>query len=128
MVLDSSAIVAILTEELGFEALLTKIEAAEAVAVGTPTLLECTMVLASRLTQDPRVAVETLMRRLSVQIVPFTIDHSDAASEAFLRYGRKRHPAGLNYGDCMSYAVAAVAGMPLLYTGNDFARTDIRTA
>ncbi len=128
MVLDSSAVVAILSQELGFEALLTKIEAAETVAVGTPTLVECIMVLSSRLTEDPRVAVEALMRRLNVQIVPFTVDHYDAASEAFRRFGRKRHAAALNYGDCMSYAIAALAGMPLLFTGKDFARTDIRAA
>jgi len=68
------------------------------------------------------------VRRLAVQLVPFTAEHSDAAIDAFVRYGKGRHPAALNFGDCQSYAVAVVAGMPLLFTGNDFARTDISPA
>ena len=68
------------------------------------------------------------LRRVNAQVVPFTEEHFDAAVEAFQRFGRGRHPAGLNFGDCMSYAVATVAGLPLLFTGQDFARTDITTA
>jgi ribonuclease VapC len=128
MVLDTSAIVAILLKEPGFEALLAKIEAAPVVAVGTPTLLECAMVMASRVTQDARVIVTGVLRKMNAQVVPFSEEHFDAAIEAFLRFGRGRHPAGLNFGDCTSYAVAVVAGLPLLFTGGDFARTDIPAA
>ena len=128
MILDTSAIVAILLQEPGYEALLDQIDAAATVAVGAPTLLECTMVMTSRLTRDARVVIATALRTMNAQIVPFTDEHYDAAVEAFLRFGRGRHPAGLNFGDCMSYAAAAVSGLPLLFTGNDFSRTDIVSA
>ena len=128
MILDTSVIVAILLKESGFERLLDRIDAGPTVAVGAPTLLECAMVMASRVSQDARVLVAAFLRGMNVQVIPFTPEHYDAAIEAFLRFGRGRHPAGLNFGDCMSYAVAAVSGLPLLFTGNDFARTDIVSA
>jgi len=86
------------------------------------------MVLASRLKGDPRMAVAGALRRMDAQIVPFTEEHFDAALDAFLRYGKGRHPAGLNFGDCQSYAIASVAGLPLLFTGSDFARAGIPAA
>ncbi len=128
MVLDSSAIVAIHLREPGFEQLVAKIHQAEVVAVGVPTVLESAMVLTTRLSQDARGLVLGSLQRISAEIVPFTEAHLDFAIEAFVRFGRGRHPAGLNFGDCMAYAVAALAGLPLLYTGEDFARTDIAAA
>jgi len=128
MVLDTSAIVAIVLQEPGFEQLVEKIAMARTVAVATPTLLECAMVLTSRLRLDARIVINGLARKMNAQVVPFTEEHFEAAFEAFQRFGRGRHPAALNFGDCMSYAVAAVAGVPLLFTGNDFARTDITAA
>jgi len=86
------------------------------------------MVLSARTRQDARMEIARSLRRLQIQVIPFTEEHFDAAAEAFLRYGKGRHPAALNFGDCMSYAVAALSGLPLLYTGNDFAQTDIRAA
>ena len=68
------------------------------------------------------------LRRLDAEVVPFNEEHLDAALAAFIRFGRGRHPAALNFGDCMSYAVASVSGMPLLFTGEDFSRTDIAQA
>ena len=128
MVLDSSAIVAIHLREPGHERLIESIDAAEVVVVGVPTLLEAAMVLTSRLGQDARPVVFAFLRRLEAEVVPFNEEHLDAAITAFLRFGRGRHPAALNFGDCMSYAVASVAGMPLLFTGEDFRRTDIAQA
>ena len=125
MVLDTSAIVAIHLKEPGFRQLIEKIDRASIIAVGVPTLLETTMVLSARLSQDARLLVAGSLKRMDAEIVPFTADHLDVAAEAFLRFGRGRHPAGLNFGDCMAYAVAAVAGLPLLYTGDDFGKTDI---
>ena len=126
--LDTSAIVAIVLREPGFEDLLGKIEQARVVAVGTPTLTECSMVLSSRLQVDARLVIRSVLRRMNAQVVPFTEEHFDAAADAFLRFGTGRHPAGLNFGDCLSYAVASVSGLPLLFTGDDFTRTDIRAA
>ncbi len=128
MVLDSSAIVAIHLREPGHEPLIDKIDAAEAVIVGVPTLLEAAMVLTARLGQDARPMILAFLRRVEAEVIPFNEEHLDAAATAFIRFGRGRHPAALNFGDCMSYAVASVAGMPLLSTGEDFKRTDIPQA
>lgn len=128
MVLDSSAIVAIHLREPGHERLIERIDAAAVVAVGVPTLLETAMVLTSRLGQDARPMIFAFLRRLEAEVVPFNEEHLDAATTAFIRFGRGRHPAALNFGDCMSYAIASVAGMPLLFTGADFSQTDIAQA
>lgn len=128
MVLDSSAIVAIHLQETGHERLTEAIERAEVVAVGVPTLLETTLLLSSRLGQDPRALLLSFVRRIEAEVVPFNEEHLQAATSAFFRFGRGRHPAALNFGDCMAYAIASVAGMPLLFTGNDFAQTDIDRA
>jgi ribonuclease VapC len=128
MVLDSSAIVAIHLREPGHERLIERIDTAEVVVLGVPTLLETAMVLTARLGQDARPTIFAFLRRLEAEVVPFNEEHLDAAITAFIRFGRGRHPAALNFGDCMSYAVASVAGMPLLFTGEDFRRTDIAQA
>jgi ribonuclease VapC len=128
MVLDSSAIVAIHLRESGHERLIDRIDAAEVIVVGAPTLLESVMVLTARLGHDARPMLFAFLRRLEAEVVPFNQEHMDAAATAFIRFGRGRHPAALNFGDCMSYAVASVAGMPLLFIGEDFSRTDIAQA
>ncbi len=128
MVLDSSAIIAMVMKEAGFERLVAKSEEATLLAVGAPTLLETMMVLTSRLGYESRSIVEGFLQHNDVQVIAFTPDHFDAALAAFLRFGRRRHPAGLNFGDCMAYAIASVSGLPLLYTGGDFAQTDIMAA
>jgi ribonuclease VapC len=132
VVLDSSAIVAIHLKEPGCERLLDVIDTAvgksEALVIGVPTLLETAMVLTARLGQDARPLLSVFLRRIDAEVVAFQQEHLDAAMMAFLRFGRGRHPAALNFGDCMAYAVASVAGMPLLFTGGDFSRTDIDRA
>jgi ribonuclease VapC len=128
VVIDSSALVALYLKEAGYETVLGKIASATVAVIGAPTLLETAMVLSSRTRLDARLALMTVLRRLRVEVVPFSEEHYDVAAEAFLRYGKGRHPAGLNFGDCMSYAVAAVSGLPLLYAGDDFALTDIAAA
>jgi ribonuclease VapC len=128
MVLDSSAIVAIHLRDPGHEWLIGKIDAAEVIVVGAPTLLETIMVLNARFSQDARPMIFAFLRRLQCEVVPFNEEHLDAAVTAFVRFGRGRHPAALNFGDCISYAVASVAGLPLLFIGEDFSRTDITPA
>ena len=128
MVLDSSAIVAIHLKETGHDRLIEALDKSEVVVVGVPTLLETAMVLTARLGQDARPLLSAFLRRLEAEVVAYNEEHLDAATTAFLRFGRGRHPAALNFGDCMSYAVAAVAGMPLLFTGEDFNQTDIARA
>jgi ribonuclease VapC len=83
------------------------------------------MVLSSKLKRDARPLLNEFLRDAEVEIVPFTGEHADAATSAFLRYGKGRHPAGLNFGDAMACAIARVSGFPLLYLGDDFAKTDL---
>jgi ribonuclease VapC len=128
MILDTSALVSIQIEAPGFQTLFRKIEEAPQVVIGAPILFEAAMVLSGRTGTDARFSLSRGLRRLGVEIVPFTEEHYEAAVSAFLRYGKGRHPAGLNFGDCMSYALAVVSGLPLLYTGNDFALTDVQAA
>lgn len=98
------------------------------VLIGTPSLLEATMVLSSRRGGDASQEVREFLAILGAQIVPFTEEHAVVAHDAFLRYGKGNAPAKLNLGDCMAYAVAKVANLPLLFVGNDFTRTDIPAA
>ena len=128
MVLDSSAIIAIELQEPGFERLIDRIGDAKAVVIGIPTMFETAIVLSMRRGQDARPWLRGFLRSTKAEAVLFTDEHLDAAIDAFLRFGKGRHRAALNFGDCMAYAVAAVAGLPLLYTGNDFAQTDIPAA
>jgi ribonuclease VapC len=128
MVVDSSALVSIVIEESGHERLLQKALSASVTVIGAPLAYEAAMVLSRRLHKDARPMLNGLLRNISADIVPFTEEHYEAAVSAFLRYGKGRHPAGLNFGDCMSYALAVVSGLPLLYIGNDFSKTDITAA
>jgi len=129
MVLDSSAVVAVLGQERDSESLETALDKAGTLAIGAPTLFETTMVAVGRFGEAAgRVAVERFCADWEVEVVPFEARHYRVAAAAFVRYGKGRHPARLNYGDCMTYATAQVAGVPLLFTGEDFARTDVLSA
>ena len=125
MVLDSSAIVAIVLREPGSEQLASALDRAPTVGIGVPTLLEAGLVLSSRVPQDARLVLAEFLRRSEVAVIPFTEEHYQVAVDAFYRYGKGRHPAALNFGDCLAYAVARVSGMPLLFRGDDFSKTDI---
>jgi ribonuclease VapC len=83
------------------------------------------MVLTSKLQDRARPIIDEFLRRTGVEIVPFTDEHYRVAVSAFQRYGKGRHPAALDFGDCLSYAVARLSGMPLLFTGDGFSKTDI---
>jgi ribonuclease VapC len=128
VILDTSALVAIIRHEQGSDGLLDKIDAAEQLGAGVPTLLEATIVLVRRHGPTGRVALSAFLQERGVVAIPFEVSHWSAASEAFLRFGKGRHPAGLNFGDCMSYAAARIADQPLLFIGGDFAKTDIPPA
>ena len=125
MIVDTSAIVAVVLREPGFQAVVDCLEGDEPVAVGAPTLTEAALVLSARLDRDARPKLARLLQEYEIAIVPFAAAHWDEATEAFLRFGKGRHPAALNYGDCMSYAVAKLADQPLLCVGRDFAQTDL---
>lgn len=96
--------------------------------VAAPTLVETTMVLAGRRRRQAVGDVDSLVEELGITVVPFGERECHAAVAAFLRFGRGRHPAALNFGDCLAYAAAAVAGDSLLFVGDDFGLTDITPA
>ena len=125
MTLDSSALVAVLFAEPGYLDLVDRILEAEEVKIGAPTLVEASIVVAGRRRAPARGEVEGLIRELGVTVVPFGERHWQAAVDAFMRFGRGRHQAALNLGDCFAYATAKVAGDALLFVGDDFRRTDI---
>ena len=128
MTLDSSALVAILFAEPGHLDLVDRILQAEVVRVGTPTLVETETVLSARRGKRAATDVQDLLEELHVTVVPFGESDWHAAVRAFEQFGRGRHEAGLNFGDCLSYAVAAVASDSLLFVGDDFTSTDITPA
>lgn len=128
MVLDSSAVVAVVLKEAGYQDLLAKIEAAPGVAIGAPTLVETLIVLTARLHREALPVLKELLLAAEAEVIPFSEDHSHVALRAHLRFGKGRHPAALNFGDCLSYATASIARQPLLFVGNDFSRTDIVAA
>lgn len=128
MIVDSSAIVAIALKEPGYEELVAKLRAAENVGIGTPTLTEAGMVLSARLEIESQALLDRFLHDFRVTPVDFGQQHWREALEAFRRFGKGRHPAALNFGDCMSYAIARLAGHPLLFVGDDFPRTDIESA
>jgi ribonuclease VapC len=128
MILDTSAIVAISLKEPGFEELLEKLIDAPSVAVGVPTLTETAIVLSARVRQDARAFLARFLLEGSVSTVPFGDAHFSMAVDAWLRCGKGRHAAALDFGDCLSYATAKLAAESLLCTGDDFPMTDLELA
>ena len=128
MTIDSSALIAILFSEPGYLELVDAILEADVVRVGAPTLVETGIVLAGRRGSPVGGELDGLIRELGVTIVPFGEAEWQRALDASNRYGRGRHAAALNFGDCLAYATAAVAGDTLLFVGHDFRKTDVRPA
>lgn len=126
--LDSSAVVAIALAEpeaADFNRLIATQEA----LIGTPTLLEVHLVLSQRSAGGAKEFLNDLLERRSIHLVPFNLEMYRLAQSAFDRYGKgKKDPARLNFGDCLSYAVAKFHAVPLLFKGDDFRLTDIRPA
>ncbi len=128
MTLDSSALVAILFAEPGYLDLVDRILEADHVRVGAPTLVEAGMVFTGRRGARSAESVEGLVRELNVTVVQFGEAEWLLAMEAFRRFGRGRHAAALNFGDCLSYATARAGRDSLLFVGDDFSKTDITSA
>ena len=92
------------------------------------THVELSMVIESQLGPDGTLQAETFLRRAGIVLEPVTVEQGQLASQAFRDFGKGRHPAGLNFGDCFAYALAKATGEPLLFKGKDFALTDIAAA
>ncbi|KAA2261631.1 type II toxin-antitoxin system VapC family toxin [Solihabitans fulvus] len=125
MIIDTSAIIAIIGREPGYERLEERIAEAVVPKIGAPTQLETGMVLVGRWGARGNTLLARFLQHNGIKTVPFTEAHTEIAVDAFNRFGRGRHPAALNFGDCLSYATAYVAGEPLLFVGNDFSQTDL---
>ena len=124
MILDSSVLVALALREPGVERLIEAIAAADRAAIGAANLLEAGIVLSARLQQDARGLLARLLAEGGIRVLPVTDAHFGIAMEAWLRFGEGRHPAALNFGDCVSYAMAIVSGEPLLAVGDGLRLTD----
>ncbi|MDT8449193.1 MAG: type II toxin-antitoxin system VapC family toxin [Wenzhouxiangellaceae bacterium] len=128
MIVDTSAVIAILAGEPDAERYARLIEQDPTPRIGTPTLLEASIVLTRWFGEAAEAALDAFVRESGAEVVPFDLPQLRAAQEAYRRYGKGRHPAGLNFGDCMSYALAKVCDEALLFKGEDFAGTDIGAA
>ncbi len=125
MIVDTSAVMSILWREPGHEQLLRMLARDASPGIGAPTLVETGIVVTARLGQTGRTVLSGFLEESRLDVIDFGADHWRTAVEAFRRYGKGRHPAGLNLGDCFSYATSRVADEPLLAIGDDFRRTDL---
>lgn len=123
--MDASALLCLYLEEAGAEGVETRFQRYQRLIVGSPTIVETRIALSRKLGRDAWGEVDRLLTLFGIRVVAFSPKHAEVAQDAFLRFGKGRHPAALNFGDCMAYAVAKVAGAELVYVGDDFARTDI---
>jgi ribonuclease VapC len=125
VILDSSAVVAIVLREPGHERLLQFVALEDAPGIGAPTVVETGIVLAAKVGVPGRTLLARFLGDIDSAVIAFEEEHWPVAVEASLRFGKGRHPAGLNFGDCLTYAVARLADEPLLCVGDDFAQTDL---
>jgi ribonuclease VapC len=125
MVIDTSALVAMLTDEPEAQRFEMAVEADHVRLMSTASYLETAIVIETRLGEPGGRELDLWLHRAAVDLVSVDSDQADAARVAYRRYGKGRLRAGLNYGDCFSYALAKVSGQPVLCKGDDFAHTDI---
>ena len=128
MIIDTSAILAILFGEPDAARFEEAIATAQPRRMSVAALLEAAMVVESRGGTAAGHELDLLLETASIELVPVTTQQADAARRAWRRFGKGNHPAGLNFGDCFVYALAATSDEPLLFKGEDFARTDIEAA
>jgi ribonuclease VapC len=127
MVIDSSAVLAIMQNEPERRQLIEAIEAAETRLMSTATFVEVSIVLDARHGADGLRDLDLFLNKAEIELVAVDSEQAHAARRAYSEFGKGRHRAGLNYGDCFSYALATVMDEPLLYKGDDFIHTDVRT-
>jgi ribonuclease VapC len=127
VVLDTSAILAILFDEEGAERLEEAIASDPVRLVSAATVLESAIVIESRYGETGGRELDLLLHKATIDVVAVTPEQIDVARRAHRAFGKGSHPAGLNFGDCFSYALSRTAGEPLLFTGDDFGRTDVKS-
>ena len=127
MVVDTSALVAIFLGEPDRSVFLRAITESDRTLISAANVLESGIVIETRRGEAAGREFDLFLARAAIEIAPADADQIEIARIAWRKYGKGRHPAGLNFGDCFAYALAKISGMPLLAKGNDFARTDIQT-
>ena len=125
MVIDTSALVAILQDEPERGRYNQAIEAAERRAMSVASFVETSMIVESRHGPDGLRDLDLFIAKAGIDLVPVDLEQAHIARAAFREYGKRRHPAGLNYGDCFAYALAKALDEPLLFKGSDFSLTDV---
>jgi ribonuclease VapC len=125
MVIDTSALLAILFNEPAAEHFELALATDPVRLISAASVLEAAIVVEARLGEAGGRELDELLSTAQVTIMPFTTEHAAIARQAYRTYGKGRHPAGLNYGDCFSYALAKTSGETLLFKGDDFSQTDV---
>jgi len=128
MTTDTSAIVAILFDEPEAEHFARLISEADDCRISAATYVELSILVQRQLGSEGSRQMDFLLRTAGIQIEPVSVEQAEIARQAYLDYGKGRHPAGLNFGDCFSYALAKDRREVLLFKGNDFSKTDIQVA
>ena len=128
MIVDTSALIAILLGEAEAEAFKRLLMTTRHCRLSVVSLVEATIVIERRRGTDGRRALDELLVEAEIELMPVTAEQAESARRAWRRFGKGNRPAGLNFGDCFAYEVAQTRGCPLLYVGTDFARTDIGSA
>jgi ribonuclease VapC len=128
IVVDTSALLAILLMEPEAGRFAEAVVVAEPVLLSAASFLEASILVQSRRGLSLRANLDRLVEECGIEIVPVTRAQALLARDAYARFGLGNHPAGLNFGDCFAYALARERDLPLLFKGNDFARTDLRSA
>jgi ribonuclease VapC len=128
VIIDTSAIVAILFNEVDARIYAEAITRADLCRISAATLVETAIVVEVQTRNSGSRQLDALLRRAGIAVEPVTEEQAHIARQAFIDFGKGRHPAGLNYGDCFSYALSKATREPLLYKGKDFAKTDLIAA
>ena len=128
MVVDSSILIAIFLRENGYEQLLLKLKSADGLAMSAASYVETSMVLIGRRGEGIEKELDRFLAIAKIAIYPVSTTQAHIARDAFLRFGKGRHPARLNFGDCFAYALAIQRSEPLFFKGDDFVLTDVRPA
>jgi ribonuclease VapC len=127
VIIDTSAIIAILTDEPERYAFNQAIEQADTRLMSAGTFVEASIVIESSRGYDGLRDFDLLMATAAIELVPVDTEQAHIARQAYRQYGKRRHTAGLNFGDCFAYALSKTTGLPLLYKGKDFAKTDVES-
>jgi ribonuclease VapC len=125
MIIDSSAVLAVIGKEPGFECIVHELAASPEIRIGAPTRLETGVVLTARFGPRGKTVLARFLQENAIQTVAFDDGHAAVALDAYSLFGKGRHQTALNFGDCCTYATASIAGEPLLCVGDDFRQTDL---